>query len=200
MWPSYSSGCARTRVARERQAISRRSATRAELEPWIKYQAGCDYVFNAFAGHGHMVQADYGRADTVVCLRDGEDLRVKKLNPGNKRVAILADCCRNLTIATPASCLRRSGPTPSSLKTQVGSVICSTAPCWRPRKAPRTCTRAIRTRLRPTTTRTAGFSPLISSRLRANGALPAKERCAAPRQGFRGGEGANYPDGGPAAP
>lgn len=76
--------------------------TWADLEPWLKYQAGCDYVFNAFAGHGYMVPAEYGRGDTVVCLRDGQDLRAKKLNPGNRRVTILADCCRNLTVDIPS--------------------------------------------------------------------------------------------------
>src|SRR3954465_14590338 len=47
-----------------------------ELKPYLKYQSGCDYVFNLFAGHGYMVPGDYG-ADTVACLRDGVDLRVK---------------------------------------------------------------------------------------------------------------------------
>jgi hypothetical protein len=59
-------------------------------------------VFNAFAGHGYMVKADYAGHDTVICLRDGQDIRIKALNPGNKRCTILADCCRNLSITIPA--------------------------------------------------------------------------------------------------
>jgi hypothetical protein len=73
-----------------------------DLTPWLEYQAKCDYVFNAFAGHGYMVNADYGGNDTAICLRDGQDIRVKALNPGNKRCTILADCCRNLSIVIPA--------------------------------------------------------------------------------------------------
>lgn len=71
-----------------------------ELMPHLKHQVGCDYVFNLFAGHGYMVKVDYS-AETVACLRDGVDLRVKMLNPGNKRCSIIADCCRGLHVKIP---------------------------------------------------------------------------------------------------
>jgi hypothetical protein len=73
-----------------------------DLKPWVKQQAAADYAFTLFAGHGYMVSADYGAYETAVCLRDGEDLRVKDLNPGNKRCTILADCCRGLTVDIPS--------------------------------------------------------------------------------------------------
>jgi len=71
-----------------------------ELNPYLQLQSGYDYVINLFAGHGYMVPADYG-TDTVACLRDGVDLRVKMLNPGNKRCTVLADCCRKLHVNIP---------------------------------------------------------------------------------------------------
>lgn len=79
-----------------------------DLKPYLTYQSGCDYAFTAFAGHGYMVKAEYGGHDTVVCLRDGEDLRVKELNPGNKRCTVVADCCRNLITDIPAELIKEA--------------------------------------------------------------------------------------------
>jgi hypothetical protein len=82
--------------------------THAELKPYLAHQTSCDYAFTAFAGHGYMVKAEYGGHDTVVCLRDGEDLRVKALNPGNKRCTIVADCCRNLIVDIPSELIKEA--------------------------------------------------------------------------------------------
>lgn len=79
----------------------------SDLKPYLAVQAGCDYAFTAFAGHGYMVKGEYGH-DTAVCLRDGEDLRVKALNPGNKRWTVLADCCRNISVDIPSELVKES--------------------------------------------------------------------------------------------
>ncbi len=58
------------------------NTTYEQLKPYLRQQSTADYVFNLFAGHGYMVPDDY-TPDTVACLCDGVDLRVKMLNPGN---------------------------------------------------------------------------------------------------------------------
>lgn len=84
------------------------SPSYADLKPSLLDQRDCDYAFNAFAGHGYTVRAEYGNHDTVVCLRDGEDLRVKFLNPGNKRCTIVADCCRTLMVDIPPELIKEA--------------------------------------------------------------------------------------------
>ena len=77
----------------------------AQLEKWLNFQAGCDYVFNYFAGHGYMQPTEYGGRVTFLCLKDDDDLRARELNPGNKRVTVIADCCRNLPFQFPGELL-----------------------------------------------------------------------------------------------
>jgi len=72
-----------------------------DLKPHLARQRGCDYAFTAFAGHGYMVNTDYGGHDTKLCLRDKVDISTKELNPGNRRCTILADCCRGLITDIP---------------------------------------------------------------------------------------------------
>jgi hypothetical protein len=71
-----------------------------ELKPYLQHQTKCDYVFNLFAGHGYTVPGEY-TPDTVACLRDGEDLPVRMLNPGNRRCSIFSDCCRHFHVDLP---------------------------------------------------------------------------------------------------
>jgi hypothetical protein len=74
-----------------------RHPTKSYLSRVISAASNIDYVFITFSGHGHHVNG-LGICETRLCINDTEDIAVSSLNPGNARVTIVADSCRELTV------------------------------------------------------------------------------------------------------
>jgi hypothetical protein len=82
------------------RAKASKTISNCRLRPWIRHAARLDYVFVAFAGHGYVIKEEYSFS-TVACVSDAHDVRIRDLNPGNKRCVVVADCCRSIETEIP---------------------------------------------------------------------------------------------------
>jgi hypothetical protein len=74
----------------------------SDLAAHLAEASRCSYAFSSFSGHGFVRKGDFGH-QTMLCLRDGEDIPANALNPRNKRCTVLTDCCRGLHVDLPTA-------------------------------------------------------------------------------------------------
>jgi hypothetical protein len=77
----------------------------ADLRVRLDLEATTDYVFMSFSGHGYHRRGD-DIDESLICLTERDEVRVREVNPGNARCTFVIDACRQLV--TDEELLERS--------------------------------------------------------------------------------------------